>query len=210
MPISATSGEAPSSAPEISYVRDDYAQGIKVPWHAKMTIKIILAMLPVPYWVWEKIGIFRHGDVNKSLPNLHKGFERYVAAYKDNCTAPMENVLELGPGDSIGHALSAYAHGAKKGWLVDVGDFATVDEGHYKAYTEFLVQGGHWPSDTGIPTQFSRSSILALTNFTYLSQGLKDLKTLSGSVLDFSCSSAVFEHIRRAESRPHERAFPDS
>jgi predicted SAM-dependent methyltransferase len=185
-----------TSAPEISYVRENYARGVKVPWRVKMALKILFAKIPLSYALWTSLGIFRHGDTSRNLTNLHNSFEHSYNIYKDVVGKAPETVLELGPGDSIGHALSAKAKGMRESWLVDVGDFATTDEEHYRRYHQQLGLDSE-------PVSFSREDVLAYTNAHYMTGGLWDLKLVPTNSVDLSFSTAVLEHVRRAEFQDH-------
>ena len=36
-----------------------------MPWWAKIGAKVVLSRVPVPYGVWRRLGIFRHGDMGR-------------------------------------------------------------------------------------------------------------------------------------------------
>lgn len=193
--------------PEISTVRTDYARGVRIPWQMKMWLKIILARLPLSYRFLTALGMFRHGDTSRNLANLHKGFERYYLIYEARYGAAPKNVLELGPGDSIGHALSAYIRGVEKSWLIDVGDFATRDPAHYQAYAQYLKDHALWPDARAWPQDFTREAILNHCGAAYHTTGLQALQSVPEASIDLSFSTAVWEHIRKSEFQDHMHAL---
>lgn len=184
--------------PEISTVTLDYARGKPIPWRLKMWAKIILALLPVPYSFWSAIGIFRHGDIDQKLGNLHKGFKKHLLAFREQTGKSPKNILELGPGDSIGHALSAKASGADGMWLIDAGDFARKDEDHYRDFYAWLQDEEKISFDQK-PEKFDRESVLKYTNSHYDTRGLESLLMMPDDHIDLSFSNAVLEHIHRDE-----------
>lgn len=190
-----------ANAPEISYARDGYARGKAIPWWAKMWIKIILAALPVPYRVWKRLGLFQHGEINTSLDCLYNSFDEYCAFYKDAKGAAPRACLELGPGDSIGHALCAKAQGVEKIYLVDAGDFASTDDEHYRAlFSDLKAKGAEFKRD---PQGFDRDNVLSFSGGEYLTNGLYSMPSISADSIDLSFSQAVFEHIPRDEFGPY-------
>ncbi len=185
---------------QISVVSTGYARGVRIPWWLKMAIKITLSRMPVPYGLWAKLGVFRHGDVDKKLPNLQGGFSDHFQAYQQYKGGVPGVCLELGPGDSIGHALSGKAAGVSSTCLIDAGDFARKDDTHYRAFYDYLLAQG--ASFGSVPQAFDRQSILDFTGSTYKTEGLASTRTLPADQTDFSYSTAVFEHIYRDEFQP--------
>lgn len=185
---------------QISVVSEGYARGVRIPWWLKMAIKITLSRMPVPYGLWAKLGVFRHGDVDKKLPNLQGGFSDHFQAYQQHKGSVPGTCLELGPGDSIGHALSGKAVGVSSTCLVDAGDFARKDDAHYRAFYDYLAAQG--ASFSSAPQGFDRQSILDFTGSLYMTEGLTSVRSLPSDQTDFSYSTAVFEHIYRDEFQP--------
>jgi hypothetical protein len=181
--------------PEISYISADYARGAKVPWWLKMWAKILLAKLPMSYALWDKFGIFRHGDTAKNLDNLYISFQRYVDFYKKRLGRTPKSVLELGPGDSAGHALCAKANGMDECWLIDAGDYATTEAQHYEDFYAYLQNKGMAISPA--LENFSRDAVLAFTNTHYRTDGVEAMAHIPNESIDLSFSNAVFEHIAR-------------
>ena len=184
--------------PEISYVSENYARGKAIPWQFKMALKIFLSYLPIPYGFWKKVGLFEHGDVTKNLGNLQDCFLDHMDHYQYEFKKTPDCCLELGPGDSLGHALSAKALGVSRLYLVDAGDYASNDPKHYKSFYDFLVKS-RGAVFRNPPAKFTRDSILDYTNSHYLVNGVHDMHLVPDETLDLSFSHAVFEHIKRDE-----------
>src|SRR5687768_2562453 len=102
-----------NDSPVISYVRKGYARGVPVPWVLKMGAKIIFSYIGLSYGFWAKLGIFKHGDLAKNHAGIQESFKDHFSAYKEHNGAGPDYCLELGPGDSVGHALSAKAEGVQ-------------------------------------------------------------------------------------------------
>ncbi|MCK5285519.1 MAG: methyltransferase domain-containing protein [Alphaproteobacteria bacterium] len=184
--------QAQKNYPVVKFVRSGYARGVPVPWWAKMWLKIILAHLPVSNSFWVRMGIFRHGDVTQKLANLQNGFEDHLSYYKGRYRKVPDYCLELGPGDSIGRALSGFKTGVKGTWLIDVNDFATKAPEHYEAFCEYLGFSEQWKN-------YDRDLILLRTNSRYETCGLSSFPLILDGSIDLSFSNAVLEHIHRDE-----------
>lgn len=176
--------------PQVTVIRTNYARGIRIPWRLKMLIKVGLSPVPLPYKLTAKAGICRHGDLDRSAANVVASFRDHLSACRSVPTA----VLELGPGDSIGHALCFRAAGIGRGYLVDAGDFATRDQLHYKDVADHLDL-----KENDRPPSWDRETILSFCNTSYLTGGLASLRSLPDQSVDFSFSHAVLEHIHRDE-----------
>ena len=177
-------------APEIKIIRRGYARGVAIPWQLKMWIKIILSRIPFSYKFLSGLGMFRHGDTSRDLTTLYKSFNDHLTFFKARTGRAPESCLELGPGDSVGHALCAKAKGAKASWLIDVGDFASTDEDHYRQICGDLKLE---------PEAFTRDAILEFTNGQYKTNGLAGFGDIPDGSVEFSFSHAVLEHVRRGE-----------
>lgn len=181
----------------IDEVSAGYSSGKRIPWWAKMGLKIILSQIPVKYSTWVKLGVFKHGDILTGFNQLYERFAENVGAYQALCGSEPKTFLELGPGDSIARAMFAASIGAERTWLVDVGDFATHDERYYEECFERLKEkhGGF----SRKPDSFSRESVLKFCKAEYKTNGLSSLKQIPDNAVDLSFSDAVMEHIRYAE-----------
>lgn len=184
-----------NDSPVISQVSEGYAGGVRIVWWAKMAIKITLAHLPLSYKLLSSMGIFRHGDIADNIDNLRSSFDENLDFYKARKGRVPEFGLELGPGDSVGHALCAQAAGMKGLWLVDVGDFATKNQDHYNDVREAISKTA--PFDYS--DDYSREGVLSATNSHYITNGLKGMTDIPDESLELSFSQAVLEHVYRKD-----------
>jgi hypothetical protein len=90
-----------------------------VPWQLKIAAKIVLVRVPVPYHLWEKIGLFKQGGMDRPDYAL-KAFRLLFDAVSFARKSESFVALELGPGDSLCSALIARTFGASRTFLVDV------------------------------------------------------------------------------------------
>ena len=96
-------------------VTSDYSPGKNVPWWVKFGSKLILARLPVPYAVWRKLGIFKHGRSDAQWSRERKFATECIEIAKKELGRPPRTVLELGPGDSFVGAIVSAADALSSG-----------------------------------------------------------------------------------------------
>lgn len=161
-------------------------------WRIKILAKIILSRLPFGYFVWQKIGLFRHGNMDNSTYAI-RVFNDHIA--KSGLQGKLQGltILELGPGDSIATAIIAASHGARA-ILVDSGRFIAADPGTYITLCNALIALGVSPPD--ISRCQTVDDILSVCNSKFLSGGLSSLKEIAGNSIDLIFSQAVLEHVR--------------
>lgn len=165
------------------------------PWWLKIGAKLVLARLPVPYAAWRHLSLFRHGSMDDAAYVIttfsrhleRSGIERHAGG----------SVLELGPGDSVGSAVVAAALVGGRTYLVDVGAFARTDAAPYRAIAEALKRQGLTAPDIG--TSATLPEILEACRATYLTDGLRSLRSIESNSVDFIWSQAVLEHIEKGE-----------
>ena len=198
---SSHNGQALSAAlPKIAreeLVGADYSPGKSVPWWVKLGSKLVLARLPVPYAVWRKLGIFKHGRSDAHWSRERKFATECLELAKLEFGRPPRAVLELGPGDSLVGALVSAAHGVESISIVDVGDFASVETERYRLLIEDLEQvrsGFSQRVDLS-----SRAALLKSINATYYTDGLRSLASLPPGQVELAFSLKVMEHVRRDE-----------
>jgi SAM-dependent methyltransferase len=167
-----------------------------VKWALKVAAKVVLARLPVNYALWRRLGLFRHGRMDRGDYAL-KIFRLHVQRAFPAGLPQGASVLELGPGDSIASALIAAGHGAGRVWLVDVGDFASKDVALYRALAQDLLRQGVAVPDLSQCT--SVDDVLTACNASYLTEGLASFTQICDGSVDFIWSHSVLEHVRRAE-----------
>jgi hypothetical protein len=167
---------------------------INIPWHIKILVKIAMSRIPFGYALWQRLGLFRHGQMDNSDYAI-----RIFRSHLKNAgivNPKGMTLLELGPGDSIATAIIAAAYGAKP-VLVDAGAFVRTDMLPYMNLVSALSEEGLAPPDISKCT--SVYEILISCNAQYLTDGLKSLQQLESRSVDLIFSQAVLEHIRYHE-----------
>jgi SAM-dependent methyltransferase len=168
-----------------------------IPWWVKISAKLVLSRLPIPYDFWRNIGLFRHGEMNDPSHAINTFTSYYERAKHYGLLAVGYHSLELGPGDSILSGLAARAMGAEKVWLLDAGNFATIDVEACKKATELLrARGVHAPDIAGAK---SLQDVLNLSGVDYLTEGTKSLTVIPTGSIDFCWSQVVLEHVPKSE-----------
>lgn len=167
-----------------------------LPWWLKIPAKIVFARMPVGYRLWQKLELFKHGQMESpsyALGVFKTHFERArFVAQSSGFVA-----LEIGPGDTLFSALIAQAHGASRCWLVDVGRFARQDVAPYKRMAAELRGKGLSAPD--VDDDQSLDDVLLACGGRYLTEGVDSWQTIPDASVDFIWSQAVLEHIRRKD-----------
>lgn len=155
-----------------------------IPWQAKIIAKVILARLPFSYQNWAALNLFRHGAMADPA-YARTVFALHIKdAFGEREPPAGLTYLEMGTGDSVASAVFAAALGAKKTYLVDVGDFITRDMAFYRQLDD----------------RFDNfDDMMEYCHATYLTDGLSSLKTIPDNSVDFIWSHATLEHVRHAE-----------
>ena len=166
-----------------------------IPWWLKLTIKVFLAKLNLNYRLLKGFGIFVHGDMN--IPA--RAYEIFSTHFSTSKIAlPLGSnfhLMELGHGDSVFTALIAKAIGVEKSWLVDVGQFASLES---SALHEMLAYLEKKRFQLQFPSAISRlEEVLGFCNCEYKINGVKSLKNIQSRSIDYCFSNAVLEHIDR-------------
>ena len=165
----------------------------RLPWWVKLCAKLVLARLPVPYSLWRKLKLFRHGEMNDPVRAIRTFQKYYLRASKHAGIATGFTVLELGPGDSILSGLVARSMGASHVWLVDAGAFADTNVAACHRTLGLLTQAGH--TDLGLSDATSVEEVLRRANVTYLTRGTSSLAEIPDASIDFFWSQVVLEHV---------------
>jgi SAM-dependent methyltransferase len=166
-----------------------------LPWWVRIAAKMILARTPVGYSLWQRLGLFRHGDMD-ATSYLQSVFDRHIAAMNLDGRLAGRTLLELGPGDSIGTAVLAACHGAST-VLIDAGAFAVTDVRVYQRLAEELACNGLNPPD--LASAKSLGDVLDACRARYLPRGLASFEELESGSVDLIFSQAVLEHVRKHE-----------
>lgn len=168
-----------------------------VPWWAKLTAKVLLSRLPVPYSLWRRLRVFRHGDMHDPKRALSVFSAHFERALRYGDIKPGFTCLELGPGDSLLTGLVARAFGASKVYMVDSGDFVVRDISFYRAMARLLMEIGKPLPET--EKHIDLDSLLSACNIVYLTDGLNSLRTIPNQSIDYFWSQVVFEHVPKRE-----------
>lgn len=168
---------------------------VNIPWWAKIGAKVVLSRLPFDYHLWQKLGLFRHGYMDQS-GYLAGVFDAHVVRSDIQSSLAGKNVLELGPGDSVGTALVAASHGARA-ILLDAGSFAVSDAGFYHNLAKELSAMGLKPPD--ISHASTLDDVLEACNARYLTNGFSDFSLIETGSVDMVYSQAVLEHVYKHE-----------
>ena len=109
-----------------AYQKDRKSMGNHlVPWWGKIGAKIVLSRLPFGYGLWQRLGLFRHGDMDTASYALSV-FDTHVERAGLRGALAGRTIVELGPGDGLATAVIAASYGARA-ILVDTGDYANKD-----------------------------------------------------------------------------------
>jgi SAM-dependent methyltransferase len=167
-------------------------RGLPLPWWAKIGAKIVLSRAFPSYRMRKALGLFLHGNLDQNVAQ-HLAFVKNVLAQHERIAGSKATaLLELGPGNSLGTALFATAEGVEHTWLADVGDFASDDMAFYRRLAG-MVDG---PSRADFT---DRARMLQSLNAKYLTNGTASLADIPDGSLDLILSTAVLEHVGRAD-----------
>ena len=166
-----------------------------MPWWAKIFFKILLSRLPISYFIWHKVGLFRHGMMDDpfyavGIFNLHCEQAGLTEDLRGNV------ILELGPGDGVSTAIIAASYGANA-ILVDSVNCISEDVNLYKSFSIKLIEMGLQPPD--ISNAKNIEDILRICGSSYFSSGLASMMKIPSNSVDLVFSHAVLEHVREHE-----------
>lgn len=165
----------------------------RVPWWAKIAAKLALSRVPVPYSAWERLHLFKHGEMERA----DYAMTVFRHHFGQGAFEPGFTVLELGPGDSLFTAVIASAFGASRCWLVDVGAFARSDITPYRALIARLHADGL--PVAGLQACATLPELLLACNASYLTEGVQSLGQIPEASVDLVFSHAVLEHVRKKD-----------
>jgi len=171
---------------------------VSIPWWGKIGAKLVLSRLPFGYASWQRLGLFRHGQMDTSDYAIAV-FSSHVD--RAGLTARLQGqvILELGPGDSLATAVIAATHGARA-ILVDTDAYASFNAGSYRNLQRALESRGLRPPDLSACT--SLAAILERCGARYFTDGLTSLREIESAGIDLVFSQAVLEHVRHREFFP--------
>jgi SAM-dependent methyltransferase len=169
---------------------------MRIKWWMKILIKNLLINLPIKYSTFQRLSVFKHGGM--SDPDYAFGVANKHYSKAKKWLDKEFTVLEMGPGDSLMSALNMTALGAKKCYLVDVGEFATKDINTYKKGLSYLDERAI-PISKVNKNANTVDEFLKNLNVQYLTKGLASLQTIPDESVDFIWSHSVLQHIRASE-----------
>ena len=169
-----------------------------IPWWGRIGAKLVLSRLPFGYAPWQRLGLFRHGQMDTSdyaigVFNRHVDRAGLAGRLQDKV------ILELGPGDSLATAVLAATHGARA-ILVDTGAYVRFTVEPYQDLQRALESRGLRPPDLSACT--SLAAILERCAARYFTDGLASLREIESASIDLVFSQAVLEHVRYKEFFP--------
>ncbi len=166
-------------------------------WALKIILKIIFSRLNIPYSLWKKFNIFKHGQMesfeySKKIFELH--FKEMLKVKKiDN---PV--IMEIGPGDSLFSMVYSRKYSEEKFYFLDVNDFASKDLNLYFKLQKKLEKENYFFKKKKRKLE-SFEALLKNYNTKYLISGIESLKTIEDLSIDYIFSHSVMEHIRKNE-----------
>jgi hypothetical protein len=172
-------------------------RGLPLPWWAKIGAKMVLSRALPSYRLRKAFGLFLHGNLDQNVAQHRAFVENVLTQHAAFAGRKADAILELGPGNTLGAALFAVARGVGRIWLSDVGDFAESDMEFYRRLAALLE--AEQPEFSARVDFSDRERMLASLNATYLTRGTASLAEIPGGSLDVILSTAVLEHVGRAE-----------
>ncbi|MBK8163352.1 MAG: class I SAM-dependent methyltransferase [Gammaproteobacteria bacterium] len=166
---------------------------MQIPWWAKLCAKMALSRLPFGYSVWQKLGLFRHGNMDAGEYAI-RIFQSHMEKSCFQQRLAGKTILELGPGDSLATAIIAAGYGARS-ILIDSGRFIRKDINSYVELVGALAKRNLPHIDISCCRDVDE--ILELCNSRYMTEGLDSLRMIEKESVDLIFSQAVLEHIRR-------------
>ena len=166
-------------------------------WVLKIILKIIISRLKIPYKFWKKINIFKHGQMD-NFDYSRRIFEGHFCDMSNIKQIENPVIMEIGPGDSLFSMIYSRKYTQEKFYFLDVGNFATKNLDLYSKLQRKLEREDFFEKQ--LKTNFkSFSDILSFYNAEYLTFGLKSLKEIKDSSIDYIFSHSVMEHVRKKE-----------
>jgi len=172
-------------------------RGAPIPWWGKIGAKIVLSRALPSYRMRKAFGLFLHGNLDHNIEQHSDFVKDALAAHERYASGKARTILELGPGNTLGTALFAAARGVERTWLADVGDFAIADMALYRDIAHMLEAEA--PGFAARVDLADRAGMLKSLNATYLTGGAASLAEIPSGSVDVVLSTAVLEHVRRAE-----------
>ena len=166
-------------------------------WAIKIILKIIFSRLNIPYSLWKKFNIFKHGQM-ESFEYSRKIFEGH---FRDMSKVKKINnpvIMEIGPGDSLFSMIYSRKYSEEKFYFLDVDDFATRNFNLYFQLHKNLEKEKIFLKNLKEPFK-DFGDLLYFYNAEYLTSGIESLKKIDDNSIDYIFSHSVLEHVRKYE-----------
>lgn len=168
-----------------------------LPWQTKIAAKILLARLPLGYRLWQKMNLFKHGQMERPQYALDVFTAHFGRVEFSRKTAGFSG-LEIGPGDTLFSAVIAKTFGASRLYLVDTGPFARRDVKPYLEMAAELKRIGRRPPPA-LENCEGIDQVLSVCSAVYLTNGVNSFRAIPDASVDFIWSQAVLEHVRQRD-----------
>lgn len=155
-----------------------------------MSAKLVLSSLPVPYGLWSRLNLFRHGQMDSTDYAL-SCFDTHWSATQQ-MPRPPQTILELGPGDSLASSLIGCARGVRESFMIDSGPYATR---RVEPYVQLRQRLSQLYPEAKLPEFSSVDGMLQATGGRYLTAGTESMRTVRDASVDLVFSQAVLEHV---------------
>jgi SAM-dependent methyltransferase len=164
-------------------------------WMIKLIIKLFLGLLPKLDLFVHRLRIFDHGDM------LNVGYSneviiRHLRNSQLSSVAGM-NILEVGPGNSVSTAFLLKYRGAKKVYLIDKNQYASLSLNDYSPLFANLAIGENKDFTIKVNQAESFVDLLSSLDIDYFTNGLAAFRTIPDSSVDFVYSHSVLQHLER-------------
>lgn len=156
-------------------------------WLIKIFAKIVLSRIKLPYALFRRLGVFKHGEM-LDYGYAKKVFTTHFERCQPHGNANVEHVMEIGPGDSLYTGVFCWEKGLRSS-LVDVGSFAEREALKYSISQENMV-GEPFSGHATKGEEFLNS-----LNCDYFTKGLESLRRFESGSIDLAFSQAVLEHV---------------
>lgn len=166
-------------------------------WLLKIIIKIVISRLNIPYKLWKKVNIFKHGEM-ENFAYSKKIFEGHFNDMRRLRKINNPIIMEIGPGDSLFSMIYSRKYTSQRFYFLDVDEFATKDLDLYSKLQNILEKENYLSKKLKTPFK-SFDEILKFYNADYLISGLESLRKLEENSIDYIFSHSVLEHVRKNE-----------
>ena len=166
-------------------------------WRLKIFLKIIFSRLKVPYRLWKKFNIFKHGNM-EDFEYSRKIFEGHFFDMQNIKKIRNPVIMEIGPGDSLFSMVYSRKFTKGKIYFLDVDDFASKDLNLYFRLQKKLEKENYFSLEKSEKFK-SFNQILNFYNAKYIINGLEGLKEIKDNSIDYMFSHSVMEHVRKYE-----------